>query len=44
MAGASGYVLKDLDPSRLQDSIITVGRGGSLLDRLRRREPGPRGA
>ena len=32
MAGASGYVLKDLDPSRLQDSIITVGRGGSLLD------------
>jgi DNA-binding NarL/FixJ family response regulator len=32
MAGAAGYVLKDLDPSRLQDSIITVGRGGSLLD------------
>ena len=32
IAGASGYVLKDLDPSRLQDAIITVGRGGSLLD------------
>ncbi len=32
MAGAAGYVLKDLDPSRLQDVILTVGRGGSLLD------------
>jgi two-component system, NarL family, response regulator DevR len=32
MAGAAGYVLKDLDPSRLQDAIVTVGRGGSLLD------------
>ncbi|MEZ4552556.1 MAG: response regulator transcription factor [Dehalococcoidia bacterium] len=32
MAGASGYVLKDLDPSRLQDAVRTVGEGGSLLD------------
>ncbi len=32
MAGASGYVLKDLDPTRLQEAIVTVGRGGSLLD------------
>ncbi|MDP6605791.1 MAG: response regulator transcription factor [Dehalococcoidia bacterium] len=32
MAGAAGYVLKDLDPSRLQEAIATVGRGGSLLD------------
>ncbi|MEE8422002.1 MAG: response regulator transcription factor [Dehalococcoidia bacterium] len=32
MAGAAGYVLKDLDPSRLQEAIVTVGRGGSLLD------------
>ncbi len=31
-AGAAGYVLKDLDPSRLQEAIATVGRGGSLLD------------
>ena len=32
MAGAAGYVLKDLDAARLQDAIVTVGRGGSLLD------------
>ena len=32
MAGASGYVLKDLDPTRLQEAIVTVGQGGSLLD------------
>ncbi len=32
MAGAAGYVLKDIDPSRLQEAIATVGRGGSLLD------------
>ena len=32
MAGASGYVLKDLDPDRLQEAIVTVGRGGSLLE------------
>jgi DNA-binding NarL/FixJ family response regulator len=32
MAGASGYVLKDLDPSMLQDSLVTVAQGGSLLD------------
>jgi len=32
LAGASGYVLKDLDPSGIQHAIIEVGRGGSLLD------------
>jgi DNA-binding NarL/FixJ family response regulator len=32
LAGASGYVLKDLDPAGIQKSIIEVGRGGSLLD------------
>lgn len=32
MAGAAGYVLKDLDPARLQDAVRTVGEGGSLLD------------
>jgi two-component system, NarL family, response regulator DevR len=32
MAGASGYLLKDLDPSGIQEAVITVGRGGSLLD------------
>lgn len=32
IAGAAGYVLKDLDPSNLVDSLITVANGGSLLD------------
>src|SRR5690606_22270157 len=32
MAGASGYLLKDLDPTRIQDAVRTVGAGGSLLD------------
>lgn len=32
LAGASGYVLKDLDPAGLQKAILEVGRGGSLLD------------
>lgn len=32
MAGAAGYVLKDLDPTQLRDAIITVGTGGSLLN------------
>ncbi|MEZ4503711.1 MAG: response regulator transcription factor [Dehalococcoidia bacterium] len=32
LAGAAGYVLKDLDTSGIQNAIITVGRGGSLLD------------
>ncbi len=32
MAGASGYLLKDLDPTRIQDAVRTVGQGGSLLD------------
>jgi len=32
MAGAAGYVLKDLDPTQLRDAILTVGSGGSLLN------------
>jgi two-component system response regulator DevR len=32
LAGASGYVLKDLDPAGIQRAIIDVGQGGSLLD------------
>ena len=32
MAGASGYLLKDLDPTRIQEAVRTVGAGGSLLD------------
>ncbi|MFN8638994.1 MAG: response regulator transcription factor [Dehalococcoidia bacterium] len=32
LAGAAGYVLKDLDPQGIQHGILTVGRGGSLLD------------
>ncbi len=49
LAGASGYVLKDLNPNAVQDAVITAGRGGSLLDpqmatrvldRLRRGEAG----
>ncbi len=32
MAGAAGYILKDLDSSKLRDAIITVADGGSLLD------------
>lgn len=32
MAGASGYLLKDLDPAGIQDAVVTVGQGGSLLD------------
>ncbi|MGI9861126.1 response regulator transcription factor [Moorella naiadis] len=32
MAGAAGYVLKDIGCRALVDAIITVGRGGSLLD------------
>jgi DNA-binding NarL/FixJ family response regulator len=32
MAGASGYVLKDLDPARLKEAVRSVGAGGSLLD------------
>ena len=32
MAGASGYVLKEIRGQSLVDAIITVGRGGSLLD------------
>ncbi len=32
LAGASGYVLKDLDPHAVQDAVITISTGGSLLD------------
>ena len=32
LAGASGYVLKDLNPNAVQDAVLTTGRGGSLLD------------
>lgn len=32
LAGASGYVLKDLDPTGIQRAIMDVARGGSLLD------------
>ena len=32
MAGAVGYILKDLDSQRLRDAILTVADGGSLLD------------
>lgn len=32
LAGAAGYVLKDLDTAAIQRAIVTVGRGGSLLD------------
>ncbi len=32
MAGASGYVLKDLNAAKLRDTLTTVTEGGSLLD------------
>lgn len=32
MAGAAGYILKDLDSRKLHDAIVTVADGGSLLD------------
>ena len=32
LAGASGYVLKDLNLNSVQDAVITAGSGGSLLD------------
>jgi DNA-binding NarL/FixJ family response regulator len=32
MAGAAGYVLKDLDPMRLKEAVRSVGHGGSLID------------
>ena len=32
MAGAAGYILKDLDARKLHDAVITVAEGGSLLD------------
>ncbi len=32
LAGAAGYVLKDLDTAAIQRAIVTVGRGGSVLE------------
>lgn len=32
LAGASGYILKDLDAGKLRQSLVTVAEGGSLLD------------
>ena len=32
MAGAAGYILKDLDSRKLRDALTTVAAGGSLLD------------
>lgn len=32
MAGAAGYLLKDLDTTKIQEAVRTVSRGGSLLD------------
>ncbi len=32
MAGAAGYVLKDLDARQLRETLTTVAEGGSLLD------------
>jgi two-component system response regulator DevR len=32
MAGAAGYILKDLDAGKLREALITVASGGSLLD------------
>ncbi len=34
LACASGYLLKDLNAERLQEAVITVGSGGSLIDPL----------
>jgi DNA-binding NarL/FixJ family response regulator len=32
MAGAAGYILKELDAGKLRDAVVTVADGGSLLD------------
>lgn len=32
IAGASGYLLKDLNPSSIQDAVTQIGRGGAMLD------------
>jgi two-component system, NarL family, response regulator DevR len=32
MAGAAGYILKDLDARKLRDTLHTIAEGGSLLD------------
>ena len=32
IAGASGYLLKDLNPASIQDAVTQIGRGGAMLD------------
>lgn len=32
MAGASGYILKDLDADKLRETLVVVAEGGSVLD------------
>lgn len=32
MAGAAGYILKDLDARKLRDTLTTIAEGGSLFD------------
>ena len=32
VAGASGYLLKDIDPAAVQDAVLAIAEGGSLLD------------
>jgi two-component system, NarL family, response regulator DevR len=32
LAGAAGYFLKQIDPDQLVDAVVSVSRGGSLLD------------
>ncbi len=32
IAGASGYLLKDLNPRSIQDAVTQIGRGGAILD------------
>lgn len=32
MAGAAGYILKDLNVGKLRDMLVTVAAGGSMLD------------
>jgi two-component system, NarL family, response regulator DevR len=32
IAGAAGYILKDLDATKLRDGVLTIARGGLLID------------